>query len=58
VSYAQGFMLLREAAKNTDGAWTLGRSPCWAGGCIIRSAFLDRIKAASIKPRFAQSVAG
>jgi 6-phosphogluconate dehydrogenase len=37
VSYAQGFMLLREAAKQYD--WTLnygGIALMWRGGCIIR----------------------
>lgn len=45
VSYAQGFMLLREAAgvHNWDldyGAIAL----MWRGGCIIRSVFLGQIK--------------
>lgn len=47
VSYAQGFMLLREAAKLYD--WNLnygGIALMWRGGCIIRSAFLGNIKAA------------
>ncbi|WMT56806.1 decarboxylating NADP(+)-dependent phosphogluconate dehydrogenase [Truepera radiovictrix] len=46
-SYAQGYMLLRAAAK-TYG-WSLnygGVAQMWRGGCIIRSAFLDHIKAA------------
>ena len=37
VSYAQGFMLMREAAKNYD--WKLnygGIALMWRGGCIIR----------------------
>jgi 6-phosphogluconate dehydrogenase len=37
VSYAQGFMLLREAAKQYN--WTLnygGIALMWRGGCIIR----------------------
>lgn len=37
VSYAQGFMLMREAAK--DNAWNLnygGIALMWRGGCIIR----------------------
>ena len=47
VSYAQGFMLLREAAK--EYKWNLnygGIALVWRAGCIIRSAFLSKIKAA------------
>lgn len=47
VSYAQGFMLLREAAKQFG--WNLnygGIALMWRGGCIIRSRFLGNIKAA------------
>ena len=47
VSYAQGFMLLREAAKEYN--WNLnygGIALVWRGGCIIRSAFLGKIKEA------------
>jgi 6-phosphogluconate dehydrogenase len=47
VSYAQGFMLLKEAAK--EYKWNLnygGIALVWRGGCIIRSAFLGKIKAA------------
>lgn len=47
VSYAQGFMLFREAAKVYG--WTLnygGIALMWRGGCIIRSRFLGDIKAA------------
>ena len=45
--YAQGFMLLREAAK--EYKWNLnygGIALMWRGGCIIRSAFLGKIKEA------------
>lgn len=45
VSYAQGFMLLREAALQHD--WTLDYGSIalmWRGGCIIRSVFLGQIK--------------
>lgn len=45
VSYAQGFMLLREAAKENN--WNLnygGIALMWRGGCIIRSVFLGNIK--------------
>ncbi len=47
VSYAQGFMLMREAAK--ENGWNLnygGIALMWRGGCIIRSAFLGKIKEA------------
>ncbi len=47
VSYAQGYMLMREAAN--EYGWSLnygGIAQMWRGGCIIRSAFLDDIKAA------------
>jgi 6-phosphogluconate dehydrogenase len=47
VSYAQGFMLMREASK--EYRWNLnygGVALVWRGGCIIRSAFLDKIKEA------------
>ncbi|MCH8923867.1 MAG: metallophosphoesterase [Planctomycetes bacterium] len=47
VSYAQGFVQLREAAKEHD--WPLDFGACallWRGGCIIRAQFLDRIKEA------------
>ena len=47
VSYAQGFMLFREAAK--EYGWELnygGIALMWRGGCIIRSAFLGKIKEA------------
>merc|ERR1712106_71408 len=45
VSYAQGFMLLRQAAK--EFGWNLnygGIALMWRGGCIIRSRFLGNIK--------------
>jgi 6-phosphogluconate dehydrogenase len=45
VSYAQGFMLLREAAR--EYKWNLnygGIALVWRAGCIIRSAFLSKIK--------------
>lgn len=47
VSYAQGFMLMREAAKEFN--WNLnygGIALMWRGGCIIRSVFLGNIKEA------------
>jgi len=47
VSYAQGFMLLREAAS--EHGWKLDYASIakmWRGGCIIRSAFLGKISEA------------
>ena len=47
VSYAQGYMLLRAAAKENN--WNLnmgGIALMWRGGCIIRSRFLGKIKEA------------
>ncbi len=47
VSYAQGFTLLRAAAE--EFKWNLnygGIALLWRGGCIIRSAFLGKIKEA------------
>ncbi len=47
VSYAQGYMLMRAAAKEYN--WNLnygGIALMWRGGCIIRSAFLGKIKEA------------
>eukprot|EP00038_Savillea_parva_P006621 m.164841 g.164841 ORF g.164841 m.164841 type:complete len:484 (-) comp12476_c0_seq1:726-2177(-) len=50
VSYAQGFMLMREAAKHYG--WHLNFPSIalmWRGGCIIRSVFLGNIKGAFMK---------
>ena len=47
VSYAQGFSLMRAAAK--ENGWSLnygGIALMWRGGCIIRSVFLGKIKEA------------
>jgi 6-phosphogluconate dehydrogenase len=47
MSYTQGYMLMRAAAKEYN--WTLnygGIALMWRGGCIIRSAFLGKIKEA------------
>ena len=47
VSYAQGYLLMREAAR--EYKWDLnygGIALMWRGGCIIRSAFLGKIKEA------------
>jgi len=46
-SYAQGFQLLAMAAKEYGWRLDLGAiALMWRGGCIIRAAFLDHIKAA------------
>ncbi len=45
ISYAQGYMLMREAAA--EYGWTLNYGDIalmWRGGCIIRSRFLGNIK--------------
>lgn len=50
ISYAQGFMLMQQAAK--DYKWRLnygGIALMWRGGCIIRSQFLGKIKEAFTK---------
>ncbi|KAK0427707.1 hypothetical protein QR680_010381 [Steinernema hermaphroditum] len=47
VSYAQGFMLLAEASRKFDWNLNFGAiALMWRGGCIIRSRFLGKIKAA------------
>lgn len=68
VSYAQGYVLMREAAKEYN--WELnygGIALMWRGGCIIRSAFLGKIKEAFdnnpeltnllVDPYFVESIA-
>merc|ERR1711868_332432 len=57
VSYAQGFMLMREEAKQQG--WDLnygGVALMWRGGCIIRSRFLGNIKEAFDKDPNLQSL--
>jgi 6-phosphogluconate dehydrogenase len=47
ISYAQGFSLMSAMAQDTG--WTINRGAValmWRGGCIIRSAFLGKIKEA------------
>ncbi|MGA1204867.1 MAG: decarboxylating NADP(+)-dependent phosphogluconate dehydrogenase [Opitutales bacterium] len=47
VSYAQGYQLMRASAE--EHGWKLnngGIALMWRGGCIIRSVFLGKIKAA------------
>lgn len=47
VSYAQGFMLMRETAKELGWKLNMGAiALMWRGGCIIRSVFLGNIKQA------------
>ena len=58
ISYAQGFMLMREAAK--DMAWELNYGEIalmWRGGCIIRSTFLGNIKDAYEKDSALENLA-
>jgi 6-phosphogluconate dehydrogenase len=69
VSYAQGYQLLRATARQCG--WPLnygGIALIWRGGCIIRSAFLSKIKDAFdrdpqlvnllLDPFFAEAVTG
>jgi 6-phosphogluconate dehydrogenase len=47
ISYAQGFALMNAMAK--ESGWTINNGAValmWRGGCIIRSAFLGKIKEA------------
>jgi 6-phosphogluconate dehydrogenase len=45
ISYAQGFMLMREASDEFDWDLNYGNvALMWRGGCIIRSAFLGNIR--------------
>jgi 6-phosphogluconate dehydrogenase len=49
-SYAQGMELIRAASD--ENKWNVNLGECariWKGGCIIRAAFLDRIKTAYTK---------
>lgn len=47
VSYAQGYMLMREASKRHNWNLNFGAiALMWRNGCIIRSAFLGEIKKA------------
>ena len=50
ISYAQGYMLMQDAARTYN--WTLnygGVALMWREGCIIRSAFLGKIQEAYAK---------
>jgi 6-phosphogluconate dehydrogenase len=47
VSYAQGWNMMDVGSREYDWHIDLGRiATIWRGGCIIRAAFLDRIRAA------------
>lgn len=47
ISYAQGFVLLKAAAKEYNWELNYGSiALMWRGGCIIRSVFLNKIKKA------------
>ncbi|AAF39196.1 phosphogluconate dehydrogenase (NADP(+)-dependent, decarboxylating) [Chlamydia muridarum str. Nigg] len=44
ISYAQGFMLLKQISEERNWDLNLGElALIWRGGCIIQSAFLDKI---------------
>jgi len=50
ISYAQGYMLLREASEVYGWDLDFGAiALMWRGGCIIRSVFLGNIKDAFVK---------
>ena len=47
ISYAQGFDLIKKFSEEMNWDIDLGNiALTWRGGCIIRSAFLDKIKSA------------
>ncbi len=47
VSYAQGWNMMDVGSREYDWGIDLGQiATIWRGGCIIRAAFLDRIRAA------------
>ena len=47
VSYAQGWNMMDVGSREYDWGIDLGKTATiWRGGCIIRAAFLDRIRAA------------
>jgi 6-phosphogluconate dehydrogenase len=57
ISYTQGFMLMRQTAKDLD--WNLnyaGIARMWRGGCIIKSVFLNDIAAAYNKKQDLESL--
>ncbi len=57
ISYAQGFALIKSAGKTYDWDLNLGGiALLWRGGCIIRSAFLDKISQAFTKDKELQNL--
>lgn len=49
ISYAQGFMLMKEVSEQREWELNYGNiALMWRGGCIIRSSFLDHIHQAFI----------
>jgi len=57
ISYSQGFMLMREAAKEYKWHLNFGAiALMWRGGCIIRSRFLGKIKEAFDQNKDLQSL--
>jgi 6-phosphogluconate dehydrogenase len=57
ISYTQGFMLMRETAKELN--WNLnyaGIARMWRGGCIIKSVFLGDITSAYEKNKNLESL--
>jgi 6-phosphogluconate dehydrogenase len=57
ISYTQGFMLMRQTAKDLN--WNLnyaGIARMWRGGCIIKSVFLNDIAAAYTKTHDLESL--
>jgi len=57
ISYTQGFMLMRETAKEMN--WNLnyaGIARMWRGGCIIKSVFLGDITSAYQKNKDLESL--
>ena len=52
ISYAQGFMLMQEAARTYNWKMDFGKiALLWRAGCIIRSAFLEPITEAFERKR-------
>ncbi|VEU22215.1 DEKNAAC103220 [Brettanomyces naardenensis] len=57
ISYAQGFMLIREAAKEFKWDLNFPSIPLmWRGGCIIRSAFLGEITKAYREDKYLENL--
>lgn len=57
ISYAQGFSLIKAAGETNNWDLNLGGiALLWRGGCIIRSAFLDKISQAFTKNPMLQNL--